>query len=108
MPFIPALGRQRQADLCEFRLVYRMNSGTGSIASVKLCLEKQTNKQKKFHDEPGGSVAYLRGRGRCISEFEASLVHRNKSSTAGATQKTYLKITNKRTKTVQPNGCIAV
>ena len=32
MPLIPALGRQRQADLCEFgaRLVYRVSSRTAN------------------------------------------------------------------------------
>ena len=45
MSLIPALGRQRQADLCEFEvsLAYRMSSRTGSKATEKRCLEK-TNK----------------------------------------------------------------
>ena len=50
-PLIPALGRQRQVDLCEFEtsLVYRGSSKIGSKATEKPCLEKtkQTNKQKK-------------------------------------------------------------
>ena len=47
---IPALGRQRQVDLREFKasLVYRMSSRTDSKATEKPCLEKkQTNKKKK-------------------------------------------------------------
>ena len=36
-PLIPALGRQRQMDLCEFEasLVYRASSRTGSKATEK-------------------------------------------------------------------------
>ncbi|CAO2577223.1 hypothetical protein LEMLEM_LOCUS19 [Lemmus lemmus] len=43
MPLIPALGRQRQADLCEFKasLVYRASSRTGTKATEKPCLKKQ-------------------------------------------------------------------
>ena len=46
MPLIPVLGRQRQVDLCEFmaNLVYRASSRTGSKATEKPCLTKQTNK----------------------------------------------------------------
>ncbi len=49
MLLIPALGRQRQADLCEFEtcLVYRASSRTGSKATEKPCLEKQKKKQTK-------------------------------------------------------------
>jgi hypothetical protein len=42
-PLIPALGRWRQVDLCEFRasLVYRASSRTDrDTARIKLCLEK--------------------------------------------------------------------
>ena len=41
---IPELGRQRQADLCQFgtSLVYRVISRTVR-ATEKLCLEKPTN-----------------------------------------------------------------
>ena len=41
MPLIPALGRQRQADVCEFKasLVYRVSFRTGSKATEKTCLE---------------------------------------------------------------------
>ena len=49
-PLIPALGRQRQVDICEFKasLVYRVNSRTGSNATEKLEKQnKQTNKQTK-------------------------------------------------------------
>ena len=49
MPLIPALGRQRQADPCEFQvnLIYRASSRTGSKAAEKTCLEtnKQANKR---------------------------------------------------------------
>ena len=43
---IPALGRQRQADFCEFEasLFYKVSSRTGSIATEKSCLQK-TNKK---------------------------------------------------------------
>ena len=46
---ILALGRQRQADLCEFeaRLVYRVSSRTGFGATEKPCLEKQNKTKKK-------------------------------------------------------------
>ena len=43
MPLIPALWRQKQADLCEFEasLVYRMSSRTGSKATKKPYLKKE-------------------------------------------------------------------
>ena len=46
MPLIPALGREKQVDLCEFEasLVYRTSSRTGSKATEKPCLEKQEKK----------------------------------------------------------------
>ena len=48
MLLIPALGSQRQVDLCEFEasLVYRMSSRTVSKTTEKPCLERQ-NKTKK-------------------------------------------------------------
>ena len=48
MTLTPALGRQRQADLCEFEasLVYK-SSRTGSKATEKPCLEELKTKQKK-------------------------------------------------------------
>jgi hypothetical protein len=41
-PLIPALGRQRQVDLCEFEasLVYRMSSRTARAIQRNPCLEK--------------------------------------------------------------------
>ena len=47
--FNPSTQRQRQADLYEFKpsLVYRVSSRTGSKATEKSCLEKQTNKQQQ-------------------------------------------------------------
>ena len=49
-PLIPALGRQRQADLCEFEttLVYRASTKTGSkaIQINPVSKNKQTSKQK--------------------------------------------------------------
>ena len=46
MPLIPALWRQRQADLCEFKvsLVYRTSTKICSKATQETCLKKQTNK----------------------------------------------------------------
>ena len=48
MLLIPALGRQRQADLCEFEnsLLYRASSRTGSKAIQRnpVSINKQTNK----------------------------------------------------------------
>jgi hypothetical protein len=47
MPLIPALRRQRQADLCEFKvsLVYRMSSRTARATHRNsLSQNKQTNK----------------------------------------------------------------
>ena len=43
MPLIPALGRQRKEDLCEFEasLVYRASARTGYKATEKPCLEKK-------------------------------------------------------------------
>jgi hypothetical protein len=44
-PLIPALGRQRKADLCELKasLVYRMTSRDSQGYTKKPCLEKQTD-----------------------------------------------------------------
>ena len=50
MPLIPALGRQSQADLCEFEasLVYKVSSRTGSKSyTEKPCLVNNNNKRKK-------------------------------------------------------------
>jgi hypothetical protein len=40
MPLIPALGRQRQADLCEFEasLIYRVSSWTAKATQRNLAL----------------------------------------------------------------------
>ena len=48
MSLISALRRQRQADLCNFKVsvVNRVSSRTGSKATEKACL-KQTNKTTK-------------------------------------------------------------
>ena len=50
MPLIPALGRQRQEDLCEFEasLVYTVSSRTGSIATEKPYLEKPKKEKKEL------------------------------------------------------------
>ena len=47
MPFIPALGRQGQVDLCEFEasLVYGVSSRTVRATQRNLS-QKQTNKQE--------------------------------------------------------------
>ena len=43
MPLTPALGRQRQADLCEFEAwSTRASSRTGTKATEKPCLENET------------------------------------------------------------------
>ena len=49
-PLIPALGRQRQADLCEFKdsLVYSEFQGSQDYTE-KPCLKKAKNKQKIFY-----------------------------------------------------------
>ena len=47
MPLIPALRKQRQADLCELEasLVYRASAGTGSKATEKLWMKKIKNRK---------------------------------------------------------------
>jgi len=50
MPLIPALGKQKQVDLCGFEdsLVYRVSSGTAKALRnpvTKTTKDKQTNKQ---------------------------------------------------------------
>ena len=50
MPLIPALGRQKQADLYEYEasLVYKASSKTGYKATEKPFVEKQkTNRESK-------------------------------------------------------------
>ena len=45
MPLIPALGRQRQEDLCEFEasLVYKASSRTARTVTQRNPVSKQTN-----------------------------------------------------------------
>ena len=49
---IPALRKQRQVDLYEFKasLAYRVSPGTGSKATEKLRLEKQKNKTRQKYN----------------------------------------------------------
>ena len=49
MPLVPALRRQRQADLCEASLVYRMSSRTAWATQRNPILKKQ--KQNKIREE---------------------------------------------------------
>jgi len=48
MPLIPALGRQRQVDLCEFEvsLVYKVSPGQPGLHRETLSQEDQMGKQK--------------------------------------------------------------
>ena len=58
-PLIPALGRQWQADLCEFNasLVYRESARTDSKATEKpLSWEKKTQNKKQRWKERTNSV----------------------------------------------------
>jgi hypothetical protein len=47
IPLIPALRRERQVDLCEFKasLVYKASPRTAKIYTKKPYLKKTTNKQ---------------------------------------------------------------
>ena len=49
MTLIPALGSQKQVDLCEFEagLGYRASSRTGTKATEKPCLESNNKKKKR-------------------------------------------------------------
>ena len=49
MPFISALGRQRQGDLCEFEaiLVSRASARIGSKATQRNPVSKNKNKKRK-------------------------------------------------------------
>jgi hypothetical protein len=55
MPLIPALRRQGQEDLCEFKasLVYRASTRTAGATQRTPALEKQTNKQTKTQKGEG-------------------------------------------------------
>ena len=48
MPLIPALGKQKQADLCEFKtsLVYKENSRTASAVTQKNAVSKKQKQTK--------------------------------------------------------------
>ena len=64
MPLISALGRQKQADLCEFKanLVHRTSSRTTKVGDTeKPCLkkQKQTNKQKPSQVHPASWAGFL-------------------------------------------------
>ena len=52
-PLIPALGRQRQEDLCEFRvsLVYRVSSKTSRATQRNPVLENKTKQKIKEEEE---------------------------------------------------------
>ena len=54
MPLIPALGRQRQLDLCEFKtsLVYRVSFRTAK-ATQRNPVSKKTNRKACFDDHSG-------------------------------------------------------
>jgi hypothetical protein len=47
MYLIPALGMQRQEDLCEFSVVYRMSSSTSRATGRNTVSTTTTNKQQK-------------------------------------------------------------
>jgi hypothetical protein len=49
-PLIPALGRQRQADLCEFEasLVYRVSFRTARATQKNLVLKNKTKQSKEY------------------------------------------------------------
>ena len=57
MPFISALRRQRQVDLCEFgaSLVYRVSFRTVRATQRNPVLNKQTNSQVTNHVIPASS-----------------------------------------------------
>ena len=59
--FNPRLGRQRQADLCEFKagLVYRVSSRTARAITEKPCLERQTDRQTNVFGGQAGRKAGL-------------------------------------------------
>ena len=78
MPLIPALGRQRQVDLCDFKagLIYRVSSRTARTTERKKPYLETTLPQKRitqnniWETKAGGSP-----------NFEASLVYKeNKDS----------------------------
>jgi hypothetical protein len=74
---IPAFGRQSQVDLCEYEPAW--------FYIVRPCL-----KNYKSMTGHGGACLlsqHLGGRGRQISDFEASLVYIVSSRTARATQR---------------------
>lgn len=52
MPLIPTLGRQKQAELWEFKvsLVYEASSKTGSKAAEKPSLEKKQKTKTKMSE----------------------------------------------------------
>jgi hypothetical protein len=66
-PLILALGRQRQADLCEFKdsLVYRLSSRAAKVTQKNPVMKnKNKTKKKKGGWGEGGEGREGRGRGR--------------------------------------------
>jgi hypothetical protein len=57
MVLIPALRRQRQAELCEFegRLVYRDSQGY----TQELCFEKKKRKRRREEGREGGRLVFF-------------------------------------------------
>ena len=52
MPLIPALGKQKQTDLCEDSLVYRVSSRTArAVTQRNPVLKKYKNKTKQKNEQ---------------------------------------------------------
>ena len=60
MPLIPALGKQRQADLCEFEasLVYRTSSRTGYKATQRNPVLKNREREREREREKTNDKNY--------------------------------------------------
>ena len=105
-------GRGRQISEFEASLVYRVSSRTARATQKNPVSKKQKKNKTKKSTSSQLVVAHfcspstLEGRGRWISEFEASLDYRVSSRTARATQRNPVSKKQKKTKkknTTKPN-----
>jgi RNase P/RNase MRP subunit p29 len=91
-------GRGRQISEFEASLVYRVNSRTAR-ATKRNSVSNKTKQNKTGMVVLAFNPSTLGGRGRQISEFEASLVYRVNSRTARATKRNSVSNKTKQNKT---------
>ena len=77
MPLIPALSRQKQVDLCEFKtsLVYRVSSRTAKTASQRSLVSKNKTKNRKQNKQTKRLKAEMFILWCTDKTYDVSLIH---------------------------------